>query len=127
MGKHFDGWGHVTLGYLELVKRFSRDYPSLAAIRQLAPYKYVIMPDVEINVKKGRSDELDVVLYWPGETRRFCKKCDERSLDALRRLARSQKSGWVYFALPGGARFFRRGRVIVNKAATVFQDMLSGE
>ena len=117
MSKHFDGWGHIILSYMDMIKRYARDYPSLAVLRRFSSYGYVVMPDVQIIVKKRQSDELEVLLAWPGESRRFCKKCNDRRISALRRLYKSGDLSWRRIDLGEEIMFSRPGRIVRNVKA----------
>jgi len=114
---HYDGWGHRILGYFDMLTRFGPDNPSRAILRRLQPYRYVVMPDVQIIVKKRSADELHVVLTWPCETRRLIFKCNDRRMEALRRLYRSGDLAWRRIDLGDEIMFSRPGVIIRNKGA----------
>ena len=115
---HFDGRGHRILDYLSMIERYRGDAASLAVLRNFAPYRYVVCPDVEIIVKNGPLVAVDVRLIYPGEIVTVCKNVSPQGLQALRRLYKSGDLAWRRMALDGGFAFCHRGRVIENKAAT---------
>lgn len=126
MKQHFDGWGHRTCDYFLLVDRFRGDHASMKVLRNFAPFRYVVLPDVEIRLQKGMEGLVEVVLFWPGESRRLCKKIDERAWLALRRLWMSGDLTWK--RRKEGETFIlsREGRVVENRAAVDYSGAAGG-
>ena len=117
MNLHFDGRGHRILSFFDMINRYRGDKKSTDVLRRLAPYRYVVVPDVEIIVKKGMLVAVEVKLIYPGETRTVTRHMNNRSLAALRRLYKSGDPAWRIYPLADGLMFSRRGCVIENKGA----------
>lgn len=117
MNLHFDGRGHRTLDFQSMIEKYRGDVRSLSVLRQFAPYKYVVCPDVEIIVKFGLLVAVDVRLIYPGEIRSVGKNVSVRGLEALRRLYKSDDAAWRRCRIDGGVMFSHRGCVIENKSA----------
>lgn len=117
MNPHFDGRGHRTLGYMEMLERYRYDRRSVDVLRRFAPYRYLVIPDVEIIVKSGPMVALDLRFIYPGETISVCKNPNAIACDALRRLYRSGDTVWRVCKLSDGVMFSRRGCVIEDKSA----------
>jgi len=123
---HFDGWGHRTCDYFELVKRYQADARSIRTLRNFAPHRYVVCPDVEIHVKKNPLDQSSVVLVYPGERRVLRLKMTKRQIEALRRLYLSSEVTWRHKENPEEVIFYRCGSVVENKAATDYSASSGG-
>ena len=109
---HFDGNGHVTLSFDQMLSLYADRKPSLAILRQFAPYKYLVVPDVEIHVKKDPCGQSYMVKRYPGEVRRLDIKCNDHALQALRRLYKSGDLQWRIKRAEGETIFFHPGQVI---------------
>jgi hypothetical protein len=86
--------------------------PSLAVLRRFAPYKYLVIPDIELHVKKDPSDQSYLIKRYPGEIRRLEFKCNARAIEALRRLYKSGDLNWRIKRGEGETIFFHPGQVI---------------
>jgi hypothetical protein len=75
------------------------------------------MPDVKIVIKKGGSDQFEVVLSYPGEVRRLNFQWTQRRKEALWRLVRSGDLAWRVWQDGEYIELFHLGRVIENKKA----------
>ena len=122
MRRHFDGRGHIIGDYFEMERRFSGDTRSLSVLRHFAPFRYVCVPDVEIHVKKGQVEALEVVLVYPGEVKRLCKQMSSQALLALRRLYKSGDTSWRVAENDHEVVFRRKGQLMENKSSTNYLD-----
>ena len=110
--RHFDGNGHVTLSFDQMMTLYSDRKRSLAILRRFPPFKYIVVPDVEIHVKKDPSDQSYVVHRYPGEIRTLEIKLNQRGKEALRRLYKSGDLAWRVSRETGEVVFFHPGEVI---------------
>ena len=110
--RHFDGNGHITLSFDQMLSLYADRKPSLVILRRFPPFKYLVIPDIEIHVKKGYSEHSYIVHRYPGEVRRLACKLSERSIDALRRLYKSGDLSWKIQKEGDEIIFFRPGQVI---------------
>lgn len=118
MGQHFDGRGHKTLGYFEMLQLYDHEHKSLAVLHRLPPHRYVCIPDVKIIIKKRGSEAFEVDLSYPRETIRLSKQWTSRRREALWRLIKSGDLSWKVWQDKDCIELFHLGRVIENKSAT---------
>lgn len=110
--KHFDGNGHVTLAFDQMLRLYSDRKPSLVVLRLLAPYKYLVIPDIELHIKKDPMDQSYVLHRYPGEIRTLDIKLNKIAREALRRLYKSGDLNWRISRKPDETVFFRPGQVV---------------
>jgi hypothetical protein len=109
MKKHFDGNGHVTLDFASMLELYADRRASLVILRCFPPYRYLVVPDIEIHVKRDPCDQSYVLHRYPGEVRKLDFKISEHGRVALRRLYKSGDLAWrrsvnseeVIFSHPG--------------------------
>lgn len=112
MKRHFDGNGHVTLGFGQMLELYADRRASLVILRRFPPFKYLVIPDIELHIRKDTSERSYIIHRYPGEIRRLEIKCNDRALASLRRLYRSGDLAWRSHVEPGGVWFFHPGQVI---------------
>jgi hypothetical protein len=112
MNKHFDGNGHVTLDFAHMLELYADRRGSLVILRHFPPFRYIVVPDIELHIKKDRSVPSYVVHRYPGEIRSLEIKLNQRALDALRRLYKSGDLCWRVTRGKDETVFAHPGRVI---------------
>jgi hypothetical protein len=124
---HFDGRGHKILGYFEMIKYYAGRIASLAVLRRFSPTMYTCIPDVEIHVKKGQSDNLEVILVYPAETVHLTCQSTERRSAALRRLYKSGDLNWRRRDTAFEVIFYHAGCLIENISRERFSNPQGSE
>jgi hypothetical protein len=86
--------------------------PSLAVLRRFPPHKYLVIPDVELHVKKDPCDQSYLIKIYPGSAVRLDIKLNDRALIALRRWYRSGDITWRVTKGKEETVFFHPGQVV---------------
>jgi hypothetical protein len=112
MNKHFDGNGHITLDFAHMLELYADRRASLVILRHFPPFRYLVVPDIEIHVKKDPSGQSYLVHRYPGEIRNLEIKLNKRALEALRRLFKSGDVQWRVRRTGDETVFVHPGQVI---------------
>lgn len=120
MGKHFDGWGNPILGFAEMLAWYAGDGQSLSVIRRLPPFRYVVMPDVEIILDVDEPDRIEVRRIWPGGNVLKSHFVGKRVISVLRSLYSSPEAVWRHRRDGTKVIWKHSGRVIESAWSNLF-------
>jgi hypothetical protein len=112
VNKHFDGWGRTIVGYMDMVRWYQGDEESLKVIRNLPPFRYVVVPDAEIILDVRRPDQVTIRLTWPGGNLSKIYFIGPRVINSLRALYVSSEVSWRHRKEENTVIWKRRGKVI---------------
>lgn len=112
--KRFDAAGHRILSREDMLSYYQNDRASLDIVKRNMPYRYVVIPAIEILIDKQNPGSVDVYLIFPGETKLIEKDVSVRAVEGLRATYRG-KPGWVVKGERNGAICLRReGRIVLD-------------
>ncbi len=112
VSKHFDAWGTPILDFFGMIRWYRADPDSLAVIRRLPSFRYVVIPDVELTIELPEAVSLEIRCTWPCGSIINRKILGERVIDALRRLYVSSEVEWRVSRAEKYIIWKRKGKVI---------------
>jgi hypothetical protein len=110
--RHYDGWGNPILSFFDMRAYWAKCDRSTAVLKAKLPYAYACIPHVTIRIDKVCRSEATVFCLYPGGSECKVYFLNERRLEALRRLYKAPRGGWVVKETPQDITFKKLGCVV---------------
>lgn len=112
----YDAWGNPILPHAQMLIYYRDNPEALEIIKNNMPHRFVVIPNVDIQIQTGISPIVVIYLTYPGGDRHIVIDPSVRSWEALRRTWHGKK-GWKHFYTGKGIVTLRReGTVILDTA-----------